>query len=104
MWASDLTLGTLLLPACSVNVKKEQNGEDKQVDIDTPVGGIHVSKGANVADVGLRSDPGHAASASLQRERKKRAEWRRQTGRYRHARRRHSREQRRQRGGCGPPI
>jgi hypothetical protein len=48
----------LLLPACSVNVKKEQNGEDKQVDIDTPVGGIHVSKGANVADVGLAVYPG----------------------------------------------
>jgi hypothetical protein len=52
------TLGALLLPACSVNVKKEQNGEDKQVDINTPVGGIHVSKGANVADVGLAVYPG----------------------------------------------
>ncbi len=52
------TLATLLLPACSVNVKKEQNGEDKQVDIQTPVGGIHVSKGANVADVGLAVYPG----------------------------------------------
>jgi len=52
------TLAVLLLPACSVNVKKEQNGEDKQVDIKTPVGGIHVSKGANVADVGLAVYPG----------------------------------------------
>ena len=52
------TLAVLLLPACSVNVKKEQNGEDKQVDINTPVGGIHVSKGANVADVGLAVYPG----------------------------------------------
>ncbi len=51
-------LAALLLPACSVNVKKEQNGEDKQVDITTPVGGIHVSKGANVADVGLAVYPG----------------------------------------------
>ena len=51
-------LAALLLPACSVNVKKEQNGEDKQVDINTPVGGIHVSKGANVADVGLPVYPG----------------------------------------------
>jgi hypothetical protein len=51
-------LVTLWLPACSVNVKKEQNGEDKQVDIDTPVGGIHVSKGANVADLGLPVYPG----------------------------------------------
>jgi hypothetical protein len=52
------TLAALLMPACSVNVKKEQNGEEKQVDIQTPVGGIHVSKGANVADVGLAVYPG----------------------------------------------
>src|SRR5271165_1597661 len=53
-----VALAALLLPACSVNVKKEQNGEDKQVDISTPVGGIHVSKGANAADVGLAVYPG----------------------------------------------
>jgi hypothetical protein len=41
-----------------LNVKKEQNGEDKQVDIRTPLGGIHVSKDANVADVGLAVYPG----------------------------------------------
>jgi hypothetical protein len=52
------TLATLLLSGCSVNVKKEKDGEDKQFDIDTPVGGIHVSKGANVADVGLPVYPG----------------------------------------------
>jgi hypothetical protein len=52
------TLATILLPACSINVKKEQDGQDKQVDIDTPVGGIHVSKGASVADVGLAVYPG----------------------------------------------
>jgi hypothetical protein len=39
-------------------VKKEQNGQDKQVDINTLVGGIHVSKGADVADVGLAAYPG----------------------------------------------
>lgn len=53
-----VTLAALFLPACSVNVKKEQDGQDKQVDINTPVGGIHVSKGANVADVGLPVYPG----------------------------------------------
>jgi hypothetical protein len=52
------TAGALLLPACSVNVKKEANGEDKQVDISTPVGGIHVSKGANAAETGLAVYPG----------------------------------------------
>jgi hypothetical protein len=51
-------LAMLLLPACSVNVKKEKNGEDKQVDITTPMGGIHVSKGANPEDVGMAIYPG----------------------------------------------
>jgi len=51
-------LGVLFLSACSVNVKKESNGEDKQVDINTPVGGIHVSKGADVAEVGMAVYPG----------------------------------------------
>lgn len=53
-----LTAVMLVLPACSVNVKKEQNGDDKQVDIQTPVGGIHVSKGANPEDVGVAIYPG----------------------------------------------
>jgi hypothetical protein len=48
----------MLLSACSVNVKKESNGQDKQVDISTPVGGIHVSKGADAADTGLAVYPG----------------------------------------------
>jgi hypothetical protein len=52
------TLVALLLPACSINVKKEQNGDDKQVDINTLVGGIHVSKGADAADVGVAVYPG----------------------------------------------
>lgn len=51
-------LNILLLSACSINVKKEANGQDKQVDIDTLVGGIHVTKGANVADVGIAVYPG----------------------------------------------
>jgi hypothetical protein len=48
----------LLLSACSINVKKENNGQDKQVDISTPVGGIHVSKGVNPEDVGVAVYPG----------------------------------------------
>lgn len=52
------TIGTLILPACSVNVQKEKDGQDKQVDISTPVGGIHVSKGADAADVGIVVYPG----------------------------------------------
>ena len=48
----------LLLAACSVNVRKDQNGEDKQVDIRSPLGGIHVSKGVNPEDVGILVYPG----------------------------------------------
>ena len=48
----------LALTACSVNVKKEANGQDKQVDIDTPVGGVHVSKQADISDIGLAIYPG----------------------------------------------
>jgi len=42
-----------LLSACSVNVKKNDAGEDKNVDIKTPFGQIHVDKGADVRDTGL---------------------------------------------------
>ena len=48
----------LALPACSVNVNKADNGEDKRVDIQTPIGGIHVSKNADVRDTGLPVYPG----------------------------------------------
>jgi hypothetical protein len=48
----------MLLPGCSVNVKKEPNGQDKQVDIKTLIGGIHVSKEAAASDVGLTLYPG----------------------------------------------
>lgn len=42
-----------LLSSCSVNVKKNEQGEDKNVDIKTPFGEIHVDKGADVRDTGL---------------------------------------------------
>jgi hypothetical protein len=48
----------LVLPACSINVKKDKDGGDKKVDIDTPVGGIHVSKDVDVRDTGLPVYPG----------------------------------------------
>ena len=53
------SLGSLLLlPACSVNVQKESNGQDKQVDIKTLLGGVHVSKQADVTETGLAVYPG----------------------------------------------
>ena len=55
-------LSTLLvLLACSINVKKNEDGEDKKVDIETPMGGIHVSKGADARDTGLPVYPGARA-------------------------------------------
>lgn len=53
-----VALSALLLSACHVNVKKEANGEDKQVDINTLIGGIHVSKQADASDVGVPVYPG----------------------------------------------
>ncbi len=53
-----ITAAFVLLLACSVNVKKEQNGQDKQVDINTPLGGIHVGKGVDPEEVGLPIYPG----------------------------------------------
>jgi len=44
--------------ACSVNVKKGENGEEKQVDISTIAGGIHVNKDVDAADTGLAVYPG----------------------------------------------
>ena len=56
---SILTAALLLLSACSINVKKDKGDDhDKNVDIDTPFGGIHVSKGADVHDTGLPVYPG----------------------------------------------
>jgi hypothetical protein len=48
----------LALPACSVNVRKDRSGEEKKVDIETPVGGIHVGEKADVRDVGIPIYPG----------------------------------------------
>jgi hypothetical protein len=55
---ASVVVAILLFSACSINVKKEKNGEDKQVDISTPVGGIHVSKGVNPEEVGIAVYPG----------------------------------------------
>jgi hypothetical protein len=56
--ASLLVLLFVASLGCKINVNKSQNGEDKNVDIETPVGGIHVSQGANARDTGLAVYPG----------------------------------------------
>jgi len=57
---ASVVVAILLVSACSINVKKEKNGEDKQVDINTPMGGIHVSQEVNPQDVGIAVYPGAA--------------------------------------------
>jgi hypothetical protein len=53
-----VALLALILSACSINVQKEGDGQDKKVDIRTPIGGIHVSKQATASDIGLPIYPG----------------------------------------------
>jgi hypothetical protein len=48
----------LVLPGCDVNVKKDSEGKEKNVDIETPVGGLHVTNDADVRDIGLPVYPG----------------------------------------------
>lgn len=49
--------GCLTILACSVSVK-DHDGDNSKVDIQTPVGGIHVDDEANVKDTGLAVYPG----------------------------------------------
>jgi hypothetical protein len=53
----------LVLPGCKINVKKDADDKEKRVDISTPLGGIHVSKGADPRDLGLPIYPGARARA-----------------------------------------
>jgi len=53
-----VAFGTLVLPGCNVKVNKDSEGQDKKVDIETPVGQLHVSKRADVRDTGLPVYPG----------------------------------------------
>jgi hypothetical protein len=48
----------LTLPGCSLNVKKDSEGREKKVDIETPVGALHVTRDVDVRDVGLPVYPG----------------------------------------------
>jgi hypothetical protein len=48
----------LTLPACTVSVKDHDNGRNSKVDIETPIGGIHVNEDADVQDTGLPVYPG----------------------------------------------
>jgi uncharacterized protein YfaP (DUF2135 family) len=51
-------LAIVLLAGCNVDVKKNAQGDEKKVDIETPVGHMQVSKNADVRDTGLPVYPG----------------------------------------------
>jgi hypothetical protein len=50
-------MGWMTVLACTVDVK-DRDGDKSKVDIQTPVGGIHVDEQANVRDTGLTLYPG----------------------------------------------
>jgi|SRR5271157_1543704 len=52
-------LGLVLAAGCSIQVDKSKNGKDKNVKIDTPLGGLHVrADDTSAADIGLPAYPG----------------------------------------------
>jgi hypothetical protein len=51
-------LGCLAVAGCTVSVKDNEAGENSKVDINTPIGGIHVNENADVRDTGLAAYPG----------------------------------------------
>ena len=52
------------MTGCRVNVEKGANGEDKNVQVDTPFGGVHVNTNqTTAADLGLPLYPGAQAVA-----------------------------------------
>ena len=53
-----LIAGCLTLPACTVSVKDHDGNDNAKVDIETPIGGIHVNEQADVRDTGLALYPG----------------------------------------------
>jgi hypothetical protein len=61
--AARLLLGALfaalcVLPACSINANDDAKDGEKQVDIKSPVGNLHVSEAADMRDAGLTVYPG----------------------------------------------
>src|SRR5277367_5027134 len=48
----------LSLLACRVNVRDHKDGGEDKVDIETPIGGMHINEQADVHDTGLTLYPG----------------------------------------------
>jgi hypothetical protein len=48
----------LVLPACSINTNEKGKNGEKNVDIKSPIGDLHVSEQADIRDAGLTLYPG----------------------------------------------
>jgi hypothetical protein len=60
---ANVALGALvaiicILPACSINANDKGKDGEKQVDIKSPIGDLHVSEQADIRDAGLTLYPG----------------------------------------------
>jgi hypothetical protein len=65
LYLSIAVVATLaILPACSVSVKDKDEDGNRKVDINTPVGGIHVDEKAEARDTGIPVYPGARKKAS----------------------------------------
>jgi len=59
VWRAAVVLTLVVLPACSINVdKKGEKDGAKRVDIQSPIGDLHVSEAADIRDAGLSVYPG----------------------------------------------
>jgi len=57
--AASIAIGLVCLAGCRIQVDKSKDGKDKNVKIDTPLGGLHVrADETSAADVGLPPYPG----------------------------------------------
>ena len=57
--AAATALGLILVAGCRIQVDKNKDGKEKNVKIDTPLGGLHVrADQTSAADVGLPAYPG----------------------------------------------
>src|ERR1700733_6979420 len=55
----------LFAAGCRIQVDKNENGRDKNVKVDTPLGGLHVrTNQTSAADVGLPAYPGAQIAAA----------------------------------------
>ncbi|MFT4113704.1 hypothetical protein [Silvibacterium sp.] len=64
MVACAAALAVLMTAGCRVQVDKDDNGKEKNVKIDTPLGGLHVKADqTTAADVGLPVYPGSTIAA-----------------------------------------